>query len=154
MIETESIRIQPATLADLKTVKHIDETLFGADTYPMFVLRQLYDITAGLLKVAVVENQVVGYAIAHLDHETGNAWFLSLGVLPNFRGRGIGELLTKTLLQEVSTKGANKALLTVHPDNQAGISIYKRLGFKEKSTTPDYYLDNTPRIVMAADLKV
>lgn len=140
--------IRSATAQELKTIKAIDETLFGDDTYPLFALRQLFDITNGLIMVAVLENRIVGYAIGHYEPESGNAWFLSLGVLPEQRGKGTGERLTKALIEAVEAKGARACRLTVHPGNTGGYRIYERLGFVAQETQEDYYGDGSPRIIM------
>ena len=140
--------IRAATVEDLKAVKAIDEALFGEDTYPLFVLRQLLDITSSFFKVALLENKVVGYAIGHYHSEAKQAWFLSLGVLQEYGGQGIGEKLTKALLEGVEAKGGRESYLTVHPENKRGISIYKKLGFVEQKYVPDYYGDGVPRLIM------
>ncbi|MEJ8802437.1 GNAT family N-acetyltransferase [Pontibacter sp. H249] len=143
-----ALYLRAATVEDLKAVKAIDEALFGEDTYPLFALRQMLDITEGLFKVALLDDKVVGYAIGHYNSEAKQAWLLSLGVLLAYRGQGIGEKLTHTLLAEVEAKGANTSYLTVHPDNKQGINIYKKLGFVEHHSVSDYYGDGIPRLIM------
>ena len=142
------VTILPATVQHLKAVKAIDETLFGTDTYPLFALRQLLDIAGGLFKVAVVDEHIVGYAIGHYDSVSGDAWFLSLGVLPGYSGKGIGQELTSILIKEVEEKGAKRICLTVLPDNKYGIRLYERLGFVEDHLEDDYYGDGVARIIM------
>jgi [ribosomal protein S18]-alanine N-acetyltransferase len=145
---TMAALIRAASFEDLKAVKAIDETLFGADTYPLFALRQLLDITSSLFKVALLDDKVVGYAIGHYNAEVKEAWFLSLGVLKAYSGKGIGEKLTLTLLEEAEEKGAKASYLTVHPENKRGLSIYKKLGFEEREWVSGYYGDGVPRIIM------
>jgi [ribosomal protein S18]-alanine N-acetyltransferase len=59
--------IRQAQLSDLRDVKAIDQLLFGADSYPLFVLRQFYDISGEYLLVAETESEVVGYMLAHYE---------------------------------------------------------------------------------------
>ncbi|EJF08377.1 GNAT family N-acetyltransferase [Pontibacter sp. BAB1700] len=87
------LTIRKAELRDLKAVKAIDQLLFGADSYPLFVLRQLYDITGDYLLVAETGGEVIGYMLSHLDQAKSQGWLLSLGVLPAHRGKRIGEKL-------------------------------------------------------------
>ncbi|MBC5991828.1 GNAT family N-acetyltransferase [Pontibacter cellulosilyticus] len=142
------VNIRAATVHDLKAVKAIDETLFGAETYPLFALRQLLDITNGLLLIAEESDKIAGYAIGHYNAVQEEAWFLSLGVLPEVRGLGIGESLTKGLINAVEQLGAKCIYLTVHPSNMGGIRIYEKLGFVKDSAENDYYGDGSPRLIM------
>lgn len=143
------MHIRTAVSDDLEHIRNIDSVSFGENAYPMFVLRQYLDIADGLMKVAEVDSKVVGYAIGHHNHEKSETWFLSLGVLPGYRGRKVGENLTNALLQDVRARNTRKVLLTVDPENQTGISIYERLGFEKEQFEHNYYLDNTPRIIMS-----
>ena len=143
-----SLHIRNATKQDLKQVGQIDSQLFGADAYPPFVLRQLLDICGGLFKVALVGDELIGYAIAHYNAEDKIAWFLSLAVLPAHQGKGTGEGLIKTLLADVAAKGAEKVYLTVLAENSRGIRIYERLGFAVVFDEEDYYGDGVARLVM------
>lgn len=143
------LTIRKAELSDLKGIKAIDQLLFGADSYPLFVLRQLYDITGDYLLVAEIESEVVGYMLSHLDHDNKKGWLLSLGVLPTHRGKRIGEKLMAATMATMEAQGVTNLYLTVHPDNAAGISIYTGLGFSVMEEVADYYLDQSPRILMS-----
>ncbi|MBD1396388.1 GNAT family N-acetyltransferase [Pontibacter sp. JH31] len=143
------ITIRKAELSDLRPIKKIDQLLFGADSYPLFVLRQFYDISGDYLLVAETEGVAVGYILAHFDQLKSRGWLLSLGVLPTHRGRRIGEKLMAASLAQMESQGVTTLYLTVHPDNAAGINIYNRLGFGVQEIIPDYYLDNSPRLLMS-----
>lgn len=142
------IKIREAGPDDLRTIQDIDQSLFGSESYPLFVLRQFLDITNGLLKVAEVEEEVIGYSIGHFNTETSEGWMLSLAVLPEYRGKEIGQQLSSNLIREIEEKGADKIFLTVHPDNNPAIRTYEKLGFVRHQHKKDYYQDNSPRIVM------
>ncbi|WP_299822232.1 GNAT family N-acetyltransferase [uncultured Pontibacter sp.] len=142
------LHIRTATVQDLRQVKHIDEALFKEDAYPMFVLRQFLDVSGHLFKVAVLNEAVAGYVLGSYNVADTTAWFLSLGVLPEYRGKGIGEALMHTLMNDVKGRGANAVYLTVHPENASAIKLYGKLGFRTEFTDPDYYLDGSPRLVM------
>ncbi|MDX5418063.1 MAG: GNAT family N-acetyltransferase [Hymenobacteraceae bacterium] len=143
------ITIRKAELADLRPIKAIDQLLFGADSYPLFVLRQFYDISSDYLLVAEISGEVVGYMLANYDQLKSQGWLLSLGVLPTHRGKRIGEKLMAACMGQMESQGVATLYLTVHPDNAAGIGIYTRLGFEVQETLPDYYLDNSPRLLMS-----
>lgn len=144
--------IRAAEIEDIKQIKAIDQLLFKNESYPVFALRQLHDITNGLMKVAELDKVIVAYGIGHYNNEKQEAWFLSLGVLPGYRGRQIGEGLISDMVEEVRAMGASSIYLTVHPENEPGINIYEKLGFKIRQAAENYYLDHSPRLVMVKNL--
>ncbi|WP_114777493.1 GNAT family N-acetyltransferase [Botryobacter ruber] len=144
--------IREAKLEDLKVVHQLEEELFGQHSYPLFVLRQLFDITNDLFLIAEVSGAVAGYAIGHYNAEQEEGWLLSLAVHPVHRGKRIGEQLTATLAEALKAKGARTMLLTVHPENAPALRIYQQAGFTTTQLYPDYYLDNSPRWLMVKTL--
>ncbi|RDV14828.1 N-acetyltransferase [Pontibacter diazotrophicus] len=144
--------IRAAEIEDIKQIKAIDQLLFEDESYPIFALRQLHDITNGLMKVAELDKEIVAYGIGHYNNEKQEAWFLSLGVLPCYRGRKIGERLTSDMVEDVKAMGASSIYLTVHPENEHGINIYEKLGFETQQAAENYYLDHSPRLVMVKNL--
>jgi [ribosomal protein S18]-alanine N-acetyltransferase len=140
--------IRNARLDELPTIKAIDQQLFGKESYPLFVLRQFYDTAPDYLLTAEYSGQVAGYMLAHYDSSRAVGWLLSLGVLPEQRGKRIGEKLMAACMARLEAQGATTLYLTVHPSNAAGIHIYSRLGFAVAEAFPDYYFDGTPRLLM------
>ncbi len=59
---------------------------------------------------------------------------LSIGVVHHARGRGIGGALLRALIDEAQRSGVPALSLSVETDNPAA-SLYRRLGFREVSTT-------------------
>ena len=84
--------------------------------------------------VAVVENQVVGYA--RLGHpfplESGRHVLevQGLAVDPAFAGRGVGRLLVEAAITEARRRGARKLSLRVLGGNARARSLYERCGFE------------------------
>jgi len=65
----------------------------------------------------------------------GQRMFLiaNVAVHPDFRGRGIGRMLTATALDYVQRRGIKYAWLQVRHDNPPAIHIYQSLGFTERA---------------------
>jgi ribosomal protein S18 acetylase RimI-like enzyme len=55
---------------------------------------------------------------------------LGIGLLPEFRGRGIGRQLMQTTIAAAWQRGITRIELTVREHNANAIALYKRLGFK------------------------
>jgi ribosomal protein S18 acetylase RimI-like enzyme len=58
------------------------------------------------------------------------ATLLSIGVLPEFQGRGIGGRLMSACLQGLREQGARRVLLETDTDNAAANAFYLRCGFR------------------------
>lgn len=69
----------------------------------------------------------------------GEAEIISTGVLPDFRTRGIGGALVSEFTGRMQQRGANAVFLEVAVDNDAALSVYKRLGFAAVGLRKAYY---------------
>lgn len=141
-----------ATIQDLDTILKIEQLVFNTDSYPPFVIRQLFDISGHYFVVAEAENKILGFVIGGLNTEEQKSWILSLGVHPEARGKGIGKQLTERLIAIFKAEKAKCTLLTAYPDNVSAIKIYKSLGFEGEEVLDNYFLDNEKRIVMTLKL--
>ena len=63
---------------------------------------------------------------------TYEKWSLATRVFvdPEFRGKGIGTLLMRTLMAAAKEDGATKVGLQVDSENGAGLALYKSMGFR------------------------
>lgn len=69
----------------------------------------------------------------------GEAEIISIGVLPDFRGRGLGGALVSEFVTRMQQRGAEMVFLEVAVDNDAAVSLYKRLGFIPVGLRKAYY---------------
>lgn len=69
----------------------------------------------------------------------GEAEIISTGVLPGFRGRGIGGALVSEFVTRMQQRGIEAVFLEVAVDNDAALSLYKRLGFVPVGLRKAYY---------------
>ena len=90
--------------------------------------------------VAETDGQVVGYAGAWVILDESH--ITNIAVKETYRGRGIGKLLTRALLQYLSNLGASYATLEVRVSNERAQSLYKGLGFVSVGKRKRYYEDN------------
>ena len=136
------MHIRKATLDDLKVVHDIETLSFNDGSYPLFVLRQFFDISEDYFLVAEEDGKILGYALGNLSIKDAQGWILSLGVHPEARGKEIGKALTKKLIALLENNNSKEICLTVHPDNASAINIYKSLNFEIILESDSYYLDN------------
>ena len=62
---------------------------------------------------------------------------LGIGLLPAFRGRGLGAALMRAALHEAVSRGFVRIELTVRAENARAISLYKRFGFAREGECRD-----------------
>ena len=90
--------------------------------------------------VGELDKKIIAYAGAWLSFN--EAEVMSVAVLPEYRGRGIGTKLFGELLKGCIERGANAVTLEVRPSNTAAIKIYESFGLKSVGRRKGYYIDN------------
>jgi [ribosomal protein S18]-alanine N-acetyltransferase len=70
------------------------------------------------------------------------AHITTIGVEPEFRGRGLGELLLIALADEAVRRGADWLTLEVRVSNIPAQALYRKYGFTVQGVRKRYYSDN------------
>ena len=127
-----TVEIRRARPADAETVSYVDATAFGDDPASVrtWLEPQLAD-DCWHSYLAVIGGRPVGVATGvYTDGRAGPAVLVSgVGVLPPYRGRGIGAALSSRVVADALDAGVRLAHL--NPDTDAAARIYARLGFVE-----------------------
>lgn len=63
----------------------------------------------------------------------------NLAIHPEGRGRGLGSVLLKRVLEEGAREGAKRATLEVRRSNEPARRLYRRMGFEMVGTRRNYY---------------
>ena len=83
--------------------------------------------------VAEHEEEVVGFMISYILTAgfgmTKSAWIATLGVDPNFMGKGIGASLAKEIFKYYKAQGIENVYTSVRWDSTDMLSFFKTLGF-------------------------
>ncbi|HUR52658.1 MAG TPA: GNAT family N-acetyltransferase [Gemmataceae bacterium] len=66
--------------------------------------------------------------------EAGYGGVQNLGVMPDYRGRGIGRALMLKALAGFAAVGSRRAFLDVTASNHAAVKMYRSLGFRAAKT--------------------
>ena len=69
----------------------------------------------------------------------GETDMMNIAVAPEYRRRGIGEMLITQLLKKISLQGSRSLSLEVRCSNLAAILLYKKFGFQQVGRRPGYY---------------
>ncbi len=101
-------------------------------------ITKFYRMNPDLFLVAEVDGIVVGTVMAMYS---GNfALIYHLGVLPEYRLRGIGRMLVNEILDRLKRKGARFAFVIVHSKHRGSIGFYRKMGFRSVGKFTGMYI--------------
>lgn len=75
-------------------------------------------------------------------HIAGEAHISTIAVHPEWRGRGLGELLVWTMMRQAFWEGATQMTLEVRASNTVAQRLYRKYGFEIMGLRKNYYRDN------------
>ncbi len=137
-----AIEIRKMTLQDISQVQYVARTSWH-HTYEGIIPRQIQDnflataysdenmvrrVERSHVFVAVIEEQVVGFANYSYVKEDGKSELAAIYLLPEAQGKGIG---TKLLEQGISLPNIKSIELSVERNNATGLNFYLAKGFKQ-----------------------
>lgn len=129
---------------DLKEVDKVEKASFSKPfTYQMFSLF-LKNYPEGFI-VAEDKGKIVGYIIYSVSDDKG--MIVSIGVLPDYRRRGTGQMLLEYVLNLLRRK-VRSIELQVSLSNSAAIRLYQKNGFIIVDVIPRYYSDGKDAYLM------
>jgi ribosomal protein S18 acetylase RimI-like enzyme len=137
--------ILPATLRDLGPLRRIEQACFPKDAWPLLDLMAVLTWPEVIRLKAVVDDRMVGFIAGDPRRSEGMAWIATLGVLPEYRRRGIARAL---LLECEKRLNANRLRLCVRLDNAGAIRLYEQEGYRHVGTWTKYYNDGGEALVM------
>jgi [ribosomal protein S18]-alanine N-acetyltransferase len=70
------------------------------------------------------------------------AHITNVAVLPDYRGKGLGEALMKGVMEIAKQVGARVMTLEVRVSNEAAKGLYRKMGFQDGGIRKRYYSDN------------
>jgi ribosomal-protein-alanine N-acetyltransferase len=90
------------------------------------------------VRVSIEDGHVAGFLVCRAT-SADEFELLNLAVAPEFRRRGAGRRMVKTLLESFQTTPIFCVFLEVRESNYAAREFYKNLGFQQVSIRPNYY---------------
>jgi [ribosomal protein S18]-alanine N-acetyltransferase len=111
--------------------------------------------------IADLAGEVVGYIMCRIEYGFSHlrrlglarkGHVISIAVLDEHRGKGIGTKLLTTAHAEISKKSGSECYLEVRVSNQGAIALYERLGYKVTGRLEAYYKDGEPALLMATPI--
>ncbi|MBE9045631.1 ribosomal protein S18-alanine N-acetyltransferase [Pleurocapsales cyanobacterium LEGE 10410] len=139
----KTLEIQPLTALRVPEIVALDEICIGGLWTAEAYLREIDSPRSSLLALYLDDDQsqinrkIIGMACLWAIME--EAHITLLGVHPDYRGRGLGQLLLLTLLENAIARQLEWATLEVNVKNSRAIELYQKFGFQVVGTRKGYY---------------
>jgi len=134
-----------ASWLDLLPLHQLEHTCFQADAWPLIELLAVLTFPGVVRLKVVVDQRMVGFIAADKTLKHGEAWVLTLGVLPDYRRLGIGSLLLNECEKRIDQNASIK--LSVRASNLPAIHLYQRHGYRQVDVWKNYYRDGEDGLV-------
>ena len=143
----DNFLIREAGYSDLETLLQFEQSLIEEERpfdecireAPLhyYDLQEMIEDPDVAVVVAEINGKIVssGYARPkkariYLDHEI-YAYLGFMYTLPEFRGRGLNQLIVNKLANWAESRGLHELRLTVYEENNPAIKAYEKSGFKK-----------------------
>jgi ribosomal protein S18 acetylase RimI-like enzyme len=146
-----AVLIEPATWRDLNSLRHLEKVCFPKDAWPLWDLVGVLTFPNIIRLRAVADEQMIGFIACDLRPAEGLAWIATIGILPEYRGRGIGRALLEACEQRLNLP---RVRLNVRVSNQIAIQLYQTSGYERAGLWPVYYQDGEDALIMEKELSL
>jgi ribosomal-protein-alanine N-acetyltransferase len=142
-------QIDRASWRDIKALGALEKACFGADAWPLLELLGVLTFPGVVKFKAVGVGAMIGFIAGDPRWNEKTGWILTLGVLPDWRRRGIAE----ALLSECERKMRMPLVkLTVRCGNAPAIRLYEKLGYRRVDIWSRYYHDGEDGLVLVKEI--
>jgi ribosomal-protein-alanine N-acetyltransferase len=141
---------------DLQSVIQINRVCLP-ENYTDFFFMDLHQRFPETFIVAEENGAIAGYIMCRIEVGLSNYGFgglirkghvVSIAVLPQYRRKGVAQAVITRALEGMQYYKAKQCFLEVRVTNEAGVSLYKKLGFEVTRTINGYYSDGENAYVM------
>ncbi|MGB9587253.1 MAG: ribosomal protein S18-alanine N-acetyltransferase [Armatimonadota bacterium] len=149
-LETQRpVHIEQMRETDVEEVAELDKKCFPSPWSASAYRNEVHNPSAYYI-VARMDDRIIGYAGMWLIMD--EAHITTIGVDPEFRGKGLGERILVSLLEEALHRGARRATLEVRKSNIVAQNLYHKYCFHAVAVRRGYYTNNgEDAIVMWVD---
>lgn len=141
-----------ANAFDLPVFASLDKELFPYSPWSASQYKEEFSAPTRYFVVALDEEQrIIGYAGVFAPGGT-EADVLTVGVVPNHRGKGIARQLMALITDWARKQGSTAMMLEVKVDNAEAIGLYQSLGYSKLNIRKDYFGAGLDALVMRLEL--
>jgi ribosomal-protein-alanine N-acetyltransferase len=141
-----------ANAFDLPVFVSLDKELFPYSPWSAFQYKEEFSSPTRHFVVAEdVDQKIIGYAGVFAPGAV-EADILTVGVVPEHRGKGIAKALMALITNWAKEQGTTAMMLEVKIDNLQAISLYESLGYSTLNIRKDYFGAGLDAQVMRLEL--
>ena len=142
----EPIIVRKAQQADIPAILEIEWECFREDSFSKEQFAYLISRSEGTFYVMMEADRVIAYVSLLFHGGTRYLRIYSIAVHPDYRGRGLGQVLMDQTIQTAGECKAAKITLEVKVTNTSAIGLYMKNGFIPAGIKPCYYHDGSDAI--------
>ena len=139
------MQVIAASLLDLNALHKLEHACFEKDAWPFLDLIAVLSFPDVVRLKAVEDGQMIGFAAGDPHPSDGSSWIATIGVIPEYRRRGIGRQLLRACEAKLSTP---RIRLSVRASNDGAIRLYEQEGYQRTEVWLNYFNDSEAAIVM------
>jgi ribosomal protein S18 acetylase RimI-like enzyme len=137
--------ILPATWRDLNALRAVEQVCFPKDAWPLWDLIGVLTLPNVVRLKATADSRMIGFVAGDIRRAEGVGWIATIGVLPAFRGRGVGTALLQNCEARLDMPFIR---LSVRASNRIALRLYDHLGYRHYGIWQGYYPDGEDAIVL------
>ena len=146
------ITYREANAFDLPVFVSLDKELFPYSPWSASQYKEEFSTPTRHFVVAIDEQQsIVGYAGVFAPG-AAEADILTVGVVPEHRGKGIAKALMGLITDWAKVQGTTAMMLEVKVDNVEAIGLYQSLGYSQLNVRKNYFGPGLDAQVMRLEL--
>jgi len=141
--EDEKLRIRELMIDDFPEVFHIGEEIFTAEfsqslyrTWDEFEITTLFNSDTELCLVAEAGGKIQGFALGTTVEKRNSPWkygyLIWLGVREEAQKSDVGTRLFNEIKRRMKDQGARMIIIDTSADNEAALSFFQKMGFKDR----------------------
>ena len=141
------VLIELATWRDLNPVRELEKVCFPQDAWPLWDIIGVLTLPNVVRLKATIGGKMVGFIAGDIRPHEKAAWIATIGVMPEFRRRGIGVALLRHCEAHLRQR-VPRVRLCVRASNEPAIRLYQGEGYQQNGLWPRYYQDGEDAVVM------
>ena len=136
MAEPQSFEIVKASWTDLNELRKLEQICFGEDSWPLWDLIAVLTMPKIIRLKAMVGDRMAGFIAGDPQPREGIGWIATLGVLPEYRRRGIAAQLLSICEGMLAMP---RIRLSVRRSNESALTLYRNAGYEMIDVWRAYY---------------
>jgi [ribosomal protein S18]-alanine N-acetyltransferase len=125
---------------DIDQILEVEHASFTTPWSREAFYNELHNNRFAVYIVLEENNKILGYCGAWIVID--EAHVTNVAILPEFRGRKLGEAILRKMMSVAREMGAKSMTLEVRVSNHVAQSLYRKLGFQNGGIRKNYYSDN------------